>query len=349
MIDLPLLESKLAAGADLTALEAAAAARAMASVEVAAGAKETFLVALARKGETAAEVAAFALTFRELARNPGVERWAPDAIDIVGTGGDFAGTFNISTTVLFILATAGVPVLKHGNRSATSACGSADLLEALGVPLEAPPEQLRRSLDELGFAFFFAPAYHPAYKEVGPVRKALAARGQRTIFNILGPLINPGRPAHQLLGVYGAAWVPPLAAALDTLGLRGGLVVHGRIDAARGLDELSTATDNHVVGFGRLRDVDARWTPEQFGFARAPLADLAGGGVADNVRIFHDVLDAKARPGLLDTLAFNAGAALWAAGRTGTLQEGAALARDLLRSGAVKKRLAAVKEFYRPA
>src|SRR5258708_24510059 len=171
------------------------------------------LTALAGKGETAAEVAAFANAFRARALNPGVEAWAPRAIDIVGTGGDHAGGFNISSVVVLVLASAGVTVMKHGNRGVTSKCGSADLLAALGVNLEAPPEKLRRALDELGFVFFFAPGYHPAFKNIGPGRKALAARGQRTIFNILGPLINPGRPAHVLLGVFSAACVDRLAPA----------------------------------------------------------------------------------------------------------------------------------------
>ena len=178
-----------------------AAAAALAASEASDEVKGAFLLALAAKGETAAEVAAFATAFRARAINPGVEAWADQAIDIVGTGGDHAGGFNISSMVVLTLASAGVTVMKHGNRGITSKCGSADLLAALGVNLEAPPEVVRRALTELGFVFFFAPAYHPTFKNIGPVRKMLAARGQRTVFNILGPLINPGRPAHVLLGV----------------------------------------------------------------------------------------------------------------------------------------------------
>ena len=161
-----------------------------------------FLLALAEKGETPAEVAAFAAGISSLAVDPGVSDWADRAIDVCGTGGDGSGTFNISTAVSFIVAAAGVPVFKHGNRSITSKCGSADLLEALGIRLDATAEQVRASLEAVSFCFFFAPAYHPAFKEIMPVRKALATEGKRTIFNLLGPLINPGKPAHQLLGVF---------------------------------------------------------------------------------------------------------------------------------------------------
>ena len=216
------LTTQLVAGQELTKGEVEVAVMALAGTEVSDEGKGAFLAALAAKGETAEEVAAFAVAFRARAINPGVEAWAPRAIDIVGTGGDHAGGFNISSLVVLTLASAGVTVMKHGNRGITSKCGSADLLAALGVNLEAPPEKLRRALDELGFVFFFAPAFHPTFKHIVPVRKALAAKGQRTVFNILGPLINPGRPAHVLLGAFAEPWVRKLAGALDALGPRRG-------------------------------------------------------------------------------------------------------------------------------
>ena len=209
-MDLALLIARLQARQDLTPAEVAAAATALASPEVAADAKAAFLTALGDKGETTGEVAAFAQAFRGMAVNPGVEAWATRAIDVVGTGGDHAGGFNISSLVVLTLASAGVPVMKHGNRGITSKCGSADLLAGLGVNLQAPPEVLRRALTELGYVFFFAPAYHPAFKHIAPVRKQLAEQGRRSVFNILGPLINPGRPAHALLGAFSPAWVPRL-------------------------------------------------------------------------------------------------------------------------------------------
>jgi anthranilate phosphoribosyltransferase len=221
------------------------------------------------------------------------------------------------------------------------------LLSALGVNLEAPPEKLRRALDELGYVFFFAPNYHPSFKHIGPVRKALAARGQRTIFNILGPLINPGRPAHVLLGVFADAWVGKLAAAMDTLGVPAGLAAHGVITAERGIDELTTATMNRVRGFGRLRDLDSSWSATDFGLGIAPFADLIGGDLGANLAIVEAVLAGRGPAGLVDTIALNTAVALWIVEKTASVKEGVPLARDLLLGGAVKNKIAATREFYR--
>lgn len=331
----------------LAAADVESAAVALAAPEVAEDAKADFLSALAQKGETPAEVAAFAQAFRARAINPGVEAWAPRAIDIVGTGGDHAGGFNISSLVVLVLASAGVIVMKHGNRGITSKCGSADLLAALGVNLEAPPDKLRRALDELGFVFFFAPAYHPAFKHIAPVRKALAAKGQRTVFNILGPLINPGRPAHVLLGSFSAAWVPKLADALHTLGASAGLAAHGAIDLERGIDEITTATTNRVVGFGRQRDVAGDWQAADFGLRRAPFAELAGGDLPANLALVDAVLAGRGPAGLVDTIVLNAAIALWIVGRVPAVRDGLVPARELLLGGAVAKKIAATREFYR--
>lgn len=346
MVPLAEFTAQLARGQELSADQIETAAAALAAAEVADETKAEFLGALAQKGETPAEVAAFARAFRSRALNPGVERWADRAIDIVGTGGDHAGGFNISSLVVLVLASAGVVVMKHGNRGITSKCGSADLLSALGVNLEAPAETLRRALDELGYVFFFAPAYHPTFKHIAPVRKALAARGQRTVFNILGPLINPGRPAHVLLGSFSAAWVPKLAAALDALGAQAGLAAHGVIDAQRGIDELTTATSNRVRGFGRRRDVDAMWEPAEFGLERAPFSDLVGGDVNANVALVDAILEGRAPRGLIDTIVLNAAVAMWIVGKTPTVRDGVGPARELLLGGAVRRKIAATREFY---
>lgn len=341
------LVAHAAGGRELSAAQVERAAAALASTDVADSVKADFLTALAAKGETAAEVAAFARAFRERAINPDVGRWAAKAIDIVGTGGDHAGGFNVSSLVVLVLASAGVTVMKHGNRGITSKCGSADLLAALGVDLEAPPDKLRRALDELGFVFFFAPAYHPAFKHIAPVRKTLAARGQRTVFNILGPLINPGRPAHLLLGTFSAAWVPRLAQALDALGAEAGIVGHGVIDETRGIDELTTATTNRVQGCGRLRSVSGEWQPGDFGLTRAPFADLVGGDVAANVARVDTILDGHGPAGLVDTIVLNAAVGMWIVGRVSSVREGLAPARELLLGGAVRQKIAAAREFYR--
>ena len=346
MSTLAAFTARLAAGCDLAPAEVERAAAALAATEESDELKAAFLSALATKGETPVEVAAFAAAFRARAVNPGVEAWAPRAIDIVGTGGDHAGGFNISSLVVLVLASAGVTVMKHGNRGITSKCGSADLLAALGVNLEAPPDQLRRALDELGFTFFFAPAYHPAFKHIAPVRKALAARGQRTVFNILGPLINPGRPAHLLLGVFAEPWVEKLAAALDTLGAQTGVAAHGIIAPGRGIDELTTATANRVRGFGRLRDVDAQWRAGEFGLAPARFDDLVGGDLAANLAIVDALLAGRGPAGLVDTIVLNAAVAMWIVGKTPGVRDGLDSARELLLGGAVKMKIAATREFY---
>jgi anthranilate phosphoribosyltransferase len=219
-------------------------------------------------------------------------------------------------------------------------------LAGLGVNLEAPAEQLRRALDELGFVFFFAPAYHPAFRHIAPVRKTLAARGQRTVFNILGPLINPGRPAHVLLGTFSAASVPTLAGALAALGAKSGLAAHGIISDERGIDELTTATRNRVCGFGERSEVNGEWVAADFGLTRSPFSDLAGGDLATNLAMVAALVEGKAPAGLVDTIVLNAAVAMWIVGRVGSVREGLVPARDFLLGGPVKRKMAAVREFY---
>jgi anthranilate phosphoribosyltransferase len=271
---------------------------------------------------------------------------AQRAIDVVGTGGDHAGGFNVSSLVTLTLACAGVPVMKHGNRGITSKCGSADLFAALGVDLAAPPDKLRRGLGELGYVFFFAPSFHPAFKHVALVRKALAAQGRRTVFNLLGPLINPGRPAHSLAGVFAEAWVTPVAAAFESLGATAGLVAHGVIGEGRGIDEITTATANRVRGFGRLADVDGIWRAEDFGLRPAAFADLKGGDLAANLAILEAILSGHGPAGLVDTIGLNAAVAMWIVGRTPDVRTGLEPARELLLGGAVRAKIGATREFY---
>jgi anthranilate phosphoribosyltransferase len=344
---LPDFTTRLQARQDLTATEAAAAARALASAEVPEADKIEFLSALHAKGETATEIAAFAETYRAVARDPGVQEWAPRALDIVGTGGDHAGGFNVSTLVTLLLASAGVPVMKHGNAGITSKCGSADLMAAFGLDLQASPEKTRAALRDLGYCFFFAPAYHPTFKHIAPARKALAARGQRTIFNILGPLINPGRPANVMLGVYSPELVAKFAATLDVLGCPSGIVAHGVIAEGKGIDELTTATDNIVAGVGRLKGATQHWGAADFGMERAPFADLIGGDVATNLALTEAILAGRGPRGLVDTIVAVGALGLWVVGRQPDLRSGVPVARDLLLGGAVAKKIAATREFYR--
>jgi len=346
MAALPELTAHLTARQDLSPLEVQEAATILATPGESDEAKAAFLVALAQKGETPAEIAGFARTFRELAVNPGVADLAPRAIDIVGTGGDLAGGFNISSMVVLVVASAGVPVMKHGNRGITSKSGSADLLAGLGVELSASPEKSRRALEQLGYAFYFAPNYHPAFKHVGPVRKLLAAQGRRSIFNILGPLINPARPAHVLLGVYALPMVEKLAQTLEELGQPSGLVGHGIIDGTRGIDEMTTATANRVQGVGRLREVRGTWGAETFGLPTAAFDDLRGGDVPENLATVEAILAGRGAAGLVNTIVLNAATALYIAGKTKAIADGLGLARELLLGGTVRAKIAATREFY---
>ncbi len=263
-----------------------------------------FLVALRMKGETASEVAGFARAMRE--RMVVVDA-GPDVIDIVGTGGDGAGTFNISTVAALVLAGAGVPVAKHGNRAISGKVGSADVLEALGVRIAMTPEEAARAVREIGLGFLFAPHLHPAMKNVQGVRRELK---MRTVFNLLGPLTNPARARTQVIGAPSTEFARVMADALSELGTGHALVVHGR----DGLDEVSTtgATDVFEVWTGRVEQ--HVWMPDDFGIARAPLDALAGGDAADNARITLEILRG-ARGAPRDIVLVNTAAGLLVAGR----------------------------------
>lgn len=337
---------RLDSGSDLTDQECTFAAGQLPSPEVDPAIKKAFLVALHRKGETVAEVASFARVFRALASDPQLSDIAPDAIDIVGTGGSGSKGFNISSTTAFILAAAGVKVLKHGNRAITSQSGSADFLGQHGIRMDTDPALLRAAIDHLNFCFFFAPAFHPAFKEIMPVRMELAREGQRTVFNILGPLINPAKPAHQLLGVFSPDWVRPLADALHQLGLKRGVAVCSELPGGGYMDELTTAGKNHLRGFGDMADLDARWEPAQIGFPPASVDELRGGTAEENVALLDDMIRGNGRAGLTDTITLNAALAFQIAGRAANLNEGCALAREVLLGGRLKNWLKLAREFY---
>ncbi len=346
-LDLPALTAAVSAGCDLAPAEAAAAAMAMAESSIDDAAKEAFLLALAAKGETAAEVTGFARTYRDLAHRTDFGDWPGRGIDIVGTGGDRSGSFNISSACALIVAAAGVPVLKHGNRSVTSKSGSADFLAGLGVVLEASDAQLLKGLKEANFCYLYAPAFHPAFKAVLGVRKKIAESGTKTVFNVLGPLINPARPAHMVVGVYDERWVEPLASTLSELGVRRGLVTHSR--AGGGMDEITTTGEVRVRGCGELASVDAVWLPGDFGFKTCTVADLRGGTPEENVAMFSDMLVGGVTDGLMDTMCLSAGAALWVAGKSKDPSEGAALARSIILNGSLRDEARRLREAYRVA
>jgi anthranilate phosphoribosyltransferase len=282
------------------------------------------LIALRTRGETADEIAGLARTMRELATK--VEVGIDGLVDTAGTGGG-TPTFNVSTTAAFVAAGAGCPVAKHGNRSATSQCGSADVLEALGARIDLGPEQVADCIESVGFGFMFAPQHHAAMKHVVPVRKAL---GVRTIFNLLGPLTNPAGAPHQVIGVSDGPFLEHMAMALARLGGRSALVV----SSEDGLDEISISAPTRVV---ELRDGKVETytvTPEELGVERAPIDTIAFGTPDENARVTRAVLSGQdTGPALSLTLA-NAGAAVYAAGRADTLAAGVRVAGDAVESGA---------------
>jgi anthranilate phosphoribosyltransferase len=304
------------------------------------------LVALHMKGETVEEIVGFAEAIRwaatPLAIGGNSTLDASDTerdalVDTCGTGGDASGTFNISTATAFVVAGAGVRVAKHGNRSVTSQCGSADVMEALGVSIDVPPARLAACLAEVGMAFLFAPAIHVAVKYVQPARRELRLR---TVFNLLGPLTNPAQASAQVVGVYSADLVEKLAEALSRLGLRRAMVVHG----ADGLDEITITGPTRIaeVRDGNVRSYEV--TPEEFGMRRARLEDLAGGDAVENARIIREILRGERSP-RRDVVLLNAAAALVAAAKADHLVEAVSLATQAIDSGAAAGKLAALIHF----
>jgi len=292
------------------------------------------LTALASKGEALAEIVGAAKAMRE--RGVHVEHGLDEVLDIVGTGGDGANTINISTMAALCVAASGIPVAKHGNRAASSACGSADVLEAAGLNLDVPPERAAEMLRATGFTFMFAPRYHPAMKNVAPVRREL---GVRTIFNVLGPLANPARATHQVVGVSREALLEPVGNVLRALGVRRGAVVH----ATNGLDEVAGDAPTHVFSFGD--EGTRRWLldPAAFGIA-TPLAEIVGTSIGVCKDAFFAILGGE-RSRRADVVALNAAVALHAAGREARLEDALDRARSILASGAALEVFARAKEF----
>lgn len=341
------LSITLSQGENLTHEQCSIAAHALTASDVANEDKKTFLSNLSDKGEHFTEIQAFAEIFRGMASDPKAEALSEHAIDVCGTGGDGSESFNISTFVAMMLAAEGIPVFKHGNRSITSKCGSADILAAIGIDIQASSGKMRDSLDALNFAFFFAPSYHPAFKEIMPVRKLLAEEGKRSIFNILGPLINPGKPKQQLLGVYAESRVTQIADSLHAMGLKRGLVVHSRLPEGKGVDELTCAGQNIVAGLGDLKEERGEWSPDDFGLKTCSMAELKGGDINENVKIMNSLLSSSATEGLTNTVLLNAGAGFWISGKASNCEEGIELARKTLKDNTVSKWLSRVEAFWK--
>ena len=326
--------AELTAGRDLTERDARDVLLEIMGGRTGEAQTAAFLSALRVKGETAAEIVGMARAMSELAEKVAVD--ADVILDTCGTGGDAAGTFNISTAAALVAAAAGVTVAKHGNRSATSKCGSADVLEALGVAIDLPPEQVSRCIAACGIGFMFAPRHHLAMKHVAPVRREL---GMATTFNLIGPLTNPAGARHQLIGVADARYVDRIAQAVRMMGNARNLIVH----SDDGLDEISTTCATAVVEVFAGQGYDERYevTPEQFGMERARLEDLAGGDAAANAALLRAVVDGEPGP-RLDIVLLNAGAALYIAEAAGSIAEGVATARAAVASGAARAKLDAL-------
>ena len=325
LADLGAAIRKVATGESLSQIEAADAFETIMSGAATDAQIGALLMAMRLRGETIEEIAGAARAMRARA----LPVRAPEgAIDTCGTGGDAKGTHNISTTVAFVVAGAGVPVAKHGNRSISSRSGSADVLTALGVNIECGPETIARCMEECGLGFMFAPAHHPAMRHVAHVRKEL---GTRTIFNLLGPLANPASTKYQVVGVFAEEWVEPVANVLGLLGVERAWVVHG----ADGLDELTTTGISHVAALDAGKVMTFKVSPKNAGLPEAKPEDLTGGDAAENAAHLRAVLQGNQGP-LRNIVLLNAAAALLVAGKAKSLRGGVALAEESIDSGKAK-------------
>ncbi|MGE3312876.1 MAG: anthranilate phosphoribosyltransferase [Limisphaerales bacterium] len=343
------LTAKVRGGSELSPAEIHVAVRLLAAEAPEPAVKAEFLMALARRGETPAEITEFARELRGLSVPPPIDpaTRALGLIDVCGTGGDHQNTFNISTTVALVVATAGVPVAKHGNRAITSRSGSADVLEALGIQVDLEPAEAARWLATHHFAFFFAPRYHPAFRHIAPARKLCAQQGQRTLFNCLGPLLNPAQPDVQLVGVSQPQLCEPIARVLLSLGLRRAMVVCGRVGANH-LDELSTVGDTTVAEFHHERGLTlSTLSPQLFPIQPVTIGDLEGGDCETNATVVTRILSGVERGPKRDAVLLNAAAALFLADKARTLLEGWDLAADLLDSGRATIKLGELQQATR--
>jgi len=336
---------RLSDGRDLDDADVALAVAALTDAAVAVEDKADFLTALALKGETPGEIAAFARLLRDRSVRPELDEDTRrrEILDVVGTGGDGLRTINISSTAALLCAAAGVTVAKHGNRAITSKSGSADVLEACGIPIDLPPREAAAALRDDGFAFFFAPHYHPAFKHIVPARKLCAGRGQRTLFNFLGPLLNPVRPSAMLVGVPRPDLCEPFARVLQSLGVRRAMVVCGSVPGTGTpgrMDELSTLGDTTVAEFYQEHGFSASTlSPSLFPLQPATLADLQGGDREHNAAMLRRILAGEERGPAREAVLLNAAAALFVTGRCRSLLDGWETAAKVIDSGDASAKL----------
>ncbi len=332
------LTTHLQSGNDLDEPQIATASDALLADTVSDDEKAAFLRALANKGETPAEIATFVEQFLERAVDPGVDASKLDGpiIDVCGTGGDKLDLFNVSTAGVFILAAAGAKVVKHGNRGITSKSGSSDVLEALGIRIDLPPDRFAACLEEVGAGFLFAPHYHPAFKAVGGVRAKLAAEGQRTIFNILGPLLNPCRPDYQVIGVFDENLGATFAEILAKLGRKRAWAVHGKTESGAGMDEVSVLGNTKIweADLSQSDTVCSTIDPSSIGIpSGATIDDLRGGDASENAAILRGIFKGEITGPKRDIICLNAAAGLVVTGLADDLTTGFQKAGEAIDSG----------------
>ncbi len=341
------LIDKLRGGLDLTAGDVSYAMSMLLSDSTDDTTKADFLIALHRKGESVEEIVAFVQQLMDRAIDPLIDpnKLPGPMLDVCGTGGDGLDLFNVSTTIMFVLAAGGVAVVKHGNRSVTSRCGSADVLEALGVQIALPPEKLKECAERHGLCFIFARQYHPAYRAIAEMRKRLARENIRTVFNLLGPLLNPAKPGRQLIGVFSPRLTTVFAEALRKLGRERAWIVHGVNDSGEGMDDISTSG---VTTFAELANrkvttglIDPRW----LNIPAAPLDELRGGDAAENAGYLEGILSAKIQGAKRDLTLVNAAGGFVVAGLCNDMSQGLALAREAIDEGRALAKLRALQQF----
>ncbi|MDX1679285.1 MAG: anthranilate phosphoribosyltransferase [Akkermansiaceae bacterium] len=337
----------LQAGAELSNHQIESAAELLLDGKAQDQLKLELLEALANKGETPAEIAGFVEAFLEHAVDPhlGLLELDGPTLDVCGTGGDKLDLFNVSTTSMFVAAAGGAVVVKHGNRGITSKSGGADVLESLGVKIDLDAEGFRRCIEQAGVGFMFAPMYHPAFKAVVPVRKALAEKGIRTIFNLMGPLLNPVRPQCQLVGVFGREFCPTFADILQRLGRESAWAVHGSTADGGVVDEVSLMGPTRICKSGTLQEmVDEEIHPGDFDLELAKVEDLKGGDAKRNAAILKDILSGKEQGPKRDMVLMNAGASLACAGLADDMGQGIKLAAECIDNGSAMEKLHLMRE-----
>ncbi|MBA3831227.1 MAG: anthranilate phosphoribosyltransferase [Chthoniobacterales bacterium] len=341
------LIEKVRSGAELDEDDIAIATVQLISATVDDALKADFLAQLHERGETAGEIGAFVRQLLARAKDPGIDlaSLSGPAIDVCGTGGDGLDLFNVSTTIMFILAAGGAVVLKHGNRSVTSCCGSADVLEELGVSLVLEAGNLRHCIEDLGLCFLFARHYHPVFRALAATREHLARRKTRTIFNLLGPLLNPARPPRQLLGVYASRLTRVFAQVLQKLGRERAWVVYGRAENGAGMDDLSVCGASTVAELKNGEIATREVESASAGVSLGTLAELRGGDRAENAALLIGILAGEIHGAKREMTLLNAGAGFVIAGVAETLPAGVALAREQIESGRALARLRALQNF----